>query len=572
MEQEAKRLEDFDAIQLKLASPEEILKWSCGEVTKPETINYRTQRAEKDGLFCEKIFGPSKNWECYCGKYKGIRYKGIVCDRCGVEVTRSSVRRERMGHIKLACPVSHIWFLRGVPSTIGLFFDNSFQNLEKVIYFGAYIVTKVDEKEKKKILNEIEKEYKAKLKNIKDKETKENLKIEKTKIVEEIKKLQKNQIISEAAYRDMSMKYGHIFEAGIGAEALRDIVKNIDIDEMVKELEEKLKKVLLSQEGKALRRLRLIKKMQASGIRPEWMFLTIIPVMPPDIRPVVQLDGGRFATSDVNDLYRRVINRNNRLKKLIELNAPEIICRNEKRMLQEAVDALIDNSVKTGQASMAALTGQKRKPKSLTDLLRGKQGRFRQNLLGKRVDYSGRSVIAVGPTLKLSQCGIPKKMALELFKPFVIRKLIENEFAYNVRGAGRLIEQGVNEVWAMLEEVIQDKYVLLNRAPTLHRLGVQAFRPVLIEGYAIRLHPLVCSAFNADFDGDQMAVHIPLSIEARKEAEEIMLSSKNLFKPATGDPIINPTQDMILGCYFITRIVNGLKGEGKILTDTNEAI
>ena len=572
MEQDVRRLEDLEAIQLKLAGPEEILRWSHGEVTKPETINYRTQRAEKDGLFCEKIFGPEKDWECYCGKYRRIRFKGIVCDRCGVEVTKSSVRRERMGHIKLAVPVSHIWFLRGVPSKMGLFFNMSFQNLEKIIYFGAYIITHIDEDGKMKVIKEIEKEYKTKLKNTKSKKEKEALRAVKNRAVEEVRRLQKNQILSEVAYQNLSMQYGHIFEAGIGAEALRNIVKEADLDKMVKESEKKTKKTSLSQRRKVLRQLRLIKRMQGSGIRPEWMFLTVLPVMPPNLRPMVQLDGGRFATSDVNDLYRRVINRNNRLKKLIELNAPEVICRNEKRMLQEAVDALIDNSARRGQGAVVASTGQKRQLKSLADMLKGKQGRFRQNLLGKRVDYSGRSVIVVGPELKIDQCGIPKKMALELFKPFVIRKLIENEITYNVRGAGRLIEQGTDEVWEMLEEVIQDRYVLLNRAPTLHRLGVQAFKPVLIEGYAIQIHPMVCLAFNADFDGDQMAVHVPLSFEAQKEAKEIMLSSKNLFKPATGESIVIPTQDIVLGCYFMTRIRDGAKGEGKIFANADEAI
>jgi len=572
MNDEVRKLEDFDAIQLKLAGPEQILRWSYGEVTKPETINYRTQRAEKDGLFCERIFGPEKDWECYCGKYRRIRYKGVVCDRCGVEVTRSSVRRERMGHIKLATPVSHIWFLRGVPSKLGLFFDMSFQSLERVIYFGAYIITKVDEKEKAKTLQEIVKEYKLKLKNSKDKKEKELLKNEKNKALEELKELRPNRILSEIDYRNLSLKYGHIFEAGIGAEALRDIVKEVDLDKMAKELSEKVKKTSLSQRRKLLRRLRLVKRMQKFNIRPEWMFITVLPVMPPEIRPMVQLDGGRFATSDVNDLYRRVINRNNRLKKLIELNAPEVICRNEKRMLQEAVDALIDNSARRGQRAVLASTGQKRQLKSLADMLKGKQGRFRQNLLGKRVDYSGRSVIVVGPELKLHQCGIPKRMALELFKPFVINKLIGNEFAYNVRGAGRLIEEGTDEVWAMLEQVTEDKYVLLNRAPTLHRLGVQAFKPVLIEGYAIQIHPMVCLAFNADFDGDQMAVHVPLSKKAQEEADQIMLSSKNLFKPATGESIVIPTQDIVLGCYFMTKIKEGTKGEGKIFANSSEAI
>jgi len=572
MDRETKKLDEFDAIQLKLASPEEILRWSYGEVTKPETINYRTQRAEKDGLFCERIFGPEKDWECYCGKYKRIRYKGIVCDRCGVEVTKSSVRRERMGHIKLAVPVSHIWFLRGVPSKMGLFFDMSFQSLEKVIYFGAYIVTDVDEKERTKTLTEIDKEYKTKFKNAHDQKEKDALKSLRNKTVEEIKRLHKYQVLPELSYQNMSMQYGHIFEANIGAEALRNLLKEVNLEQMAKELEEKAKKTSTSLKRKALRQLRLVKRMLSSGIRPEWMFITMLPVMPPELRPMVQLDGGRFATSDVNDLYRRVINRNNRLKRLMELNAPEVITRNEKRMLQEAVDALIDNSARRGQGVVVASTGQKRQLKSLADLLKGKQGRFRQNLLGKRVDYSGRSVIVVGPELKLHQCGLPKKMALELFKPFVIRKLIKNEIAFNIRGAGRLIEQGTDEVWAMLEEVIQDRYILLNRAPTLHRLGVQAFKPILIEGYAIKIHPMVCSAFNADFDGDQMAVHVPLSDEAQKEAREIMLSSKNLFKPATGESIVVPTKDIVLGCYFMSKITDKAKGEGKIFADSKEAI
>ncbi len=572
MKQKIRNLEDFDAVQIKLASPENILDWSTGEVTKPETINYRTQRSEKDGLFCEKIFGPTKDWECYCGKYRGIRYKGIVCDRCGVEVTRSSVRRERMGHIQLAAPISHIWFLRGVPSKMGLFFDMSFQNLEKIIYFGAYVVTKVNQQEKKKILKELDKEFKSKMPILKGKAEKEDLTAEKNEIVKKIKKLSRGQILLESDYKNMSMKYGHVFEAGTGSEILRNMAKETDLDQMAKNLKEQLSKSSSPQKRKILRRLRLIRRMQASDIKPEWMFLSVIPVMPPELRPMVQLDGSRFATSDVNDLYRRVINRNNRLKRLLELNAPEVICRNEKRMLQESVDALIDNSARGRQRAVMSSTGQKRELKSLADMLKGKQGRFRQNLLGKRVDYSGRSVIVVGPELKLHQCGIPKKMALELFKPFVIRKLIENEIAYNVRGAGRLIEQGTDDVWAMLEEAIKDRYVLLNRAPTLHRLGVQAFKPILIEGYAIQIHPLICSAFNADFDGDQMAVHVPLSQQAQKESQEIMLSSKNLFKPATGQSIVTPTQDMVLGCYFMSMIKPKELGEGKIFANSNEAI
>jgi len=572
MDFEEKKPEEFNGLQLKIAGPEEILSWSHGEITKPETINYRTQRAEKDGLFCEKIFGPEKDWECYCGKYRKIRYKGVVCDRCGVEVTRSIVRRERMGHIKLAVPISHIWFLRGVPSRIGLILDISVQKLEKVVYFVAYIITKVDEKAKEKAFNDIEKEFKAKLKTIKDKEAKKELKLARDKAKEELSKIKKLEIISELTFRYLSQRYSDVFSAGIGAEALRDICKELDLEKIVSELEEQLKKAESIQKRKILQRLRLIKGFQRVGIRPEWMFLTILPVMPADLRPMVQLDGGRYATSDVNDLYRRVINRNNRLKRLLELNAPEVICRNEKRMLQEAIDALIDNSARRGQKAVMAATGQKRQLKSLADQLKGKQGRFRQNLLGKRVDYSGRSVIVVGPELKLHQCGIPKTMALELFKPFIINKLIEREIVFNIRGARRLIEEGVEEVWAILEEVTERYYVLLNRAPTLHRLGVQAFKPILVEGLAIQLHPMICKAFNADFDGDQMAVHLPLSEKAQRESREIMLSSVNLFKPATGEPVAAPSQDIVLGCYFMTKIELGFKGEGKIFSTSEEAI
>jgi len=569
---EEKKPEEFDGLQLKIAGPEEILAWSHGEITKPETINYRTQRAEKDGLFCEKIFGPEKDWECYCGKYRKIRYKGVVCDRCGVEVTRSIVRRERMGHIKLAVPVSHIWFLRGVPSRIGLILDVSVQKLEKVTYFAAYIITRVDEKAKEKAFNDIGREYKAKLKTIQGKEAKKDLKMAYEKAKDELLKIKKLEIISELTFRFLSQKYSEVFTAGIGAEALRDICKDINLEKLALELEEQLKHVESLQKRKVLQRLRLVRGFQRAGIKPEWMFLVNLPVMPADLRPMVQLDGGRYATSDVNDLYRRVINRNNRLKRLLELNAPEVICRNEKRMLQEAIDALIDNSARRGQKAVMAATGQKRQLKSLADQLKGKQGRFRQNLLGKRVDYSGRSVIVVGPELKLHQCGLPKTMALELFKPFIINKLIEREIVFNIRGARRLIEEGVDEVWAILEEVTERYHVLLNRAPTLHRLGVQAFKPVLIEGLAIQVHPMVCKAFNADFDGDQMAVHLPLSEKAQRESREIMLSSVNLFKPATGDPIIAPSQDITLGCYFMTKIKAGLRGEGKIFSCPEEAI
>jgi len=572
MQDEIKKLDDFDALQIKLASPEDILDWSYGEITKPETINYRTQRSEKDGLFCERIFGPEKDWECYCGKYRRIRYKGVVCDRCGVEVTRSIVRRERMGHIKLAVPVSHIWFLRGIPSRIGLMINTSVQKLEKVIYFGAYIITEVNKDAKVKAFKEIEKEYQSKLKITKGKDNKKTLKIARDRAKDELNKIKELEIISEIVYRRLSQKFSEVFKAGIGAEAVRDILKKIDLDKLSKELEEELKKTSAVQRKKVLSRIRLVKGLRNAGIRPEWMFITILPVQPPDLRPMVQLDGGRYATSDVNDLYRRVINRNNRLKRLLELNAPEVICRNEKRMLQEAIDALIDNTARRGQKAVMATTGQRRQLKSLADMLRGKQGRFRQNLLGKRVDYSGRSVIVVGPELKLHECGIPKTMALELFKPFVINKLIERELAYNIRGARRLIEEGVDDVWAILEEITNNYYVLLNRAPTLHRLSVQAFKPRLIEGLAIQIHPLVCQAFNADFDGDQMAVHLPLSEKAQKEAKELMLSSVNLFKPATGDAITVPTQDIVLGCFFLTKMIKGAKGNGKIFSSVKEGI
>jgi len=566
------KVSDFQAIGLRLASPDDILAWSHGEVMKPETINYRTQKPEKDGLFSEQIFGPEKDWECYCGKYRRIRYKGIICDKCGVEVTRSIVRRERMGHITLAAPVSHIWFLRGVPSRIGLVLDLSVQELEKVIYFASYIVTKVDEAARERTLKEIDKEYKQKIKAASSAAERQRIKESRDKNVAELKSLYKLKILSEIDYFDLSMRYAEVFEVGIGAEAIRRILTSIDLGVLRSELQAETKELADIAKKRAMKRMRLVEGMIREKIRPEWMIVTVLPVLPPDLRPMVALDGGRYATSDLNDLYRRVINRNNRLKRLIELNAPEVICRNEKRMLQEAVDALIDNSARRGQGPVMAATGQKRQLKSLADMLKGKQGRFRQNLLGKRVDYSGRSVIVVGPNLKLYQCGLPKHMALELFKPFVIQKLVERELAHNIRGAGRLIEQETDEAWEILEEVIQDKYVLLNRAPTLHRLGIQAFKPVLIEGSAIQIHPVVCRAFNADFDGDQMAVHLPLTEEAQAEAGKIMLSANNLLKPATGDPIAIPTQDMILGCYWMTKMKDGVKGEGKIFGSVKEAI
>jgi DNA-directed RNA polymerase subunit beta' len=590
-------ISDLQALKLKVASPEMILEWSHGEVIKPETINYRTQKPEMDGLFCERTFGPVKDWECYCGKYKRIRYKGIVCDKCGVEVTRSVVRRERMGHITLAVPVSHIWFLRGVPSKLGLLLDLSVQNLEKVVYFASYIVTRVDELAKEEARTRVDGEFKARKKEIsreyqdifnqlnlqkeeelaatekasgkksieakfetqilkREEQKKEDL-AELAKAVDsakkELKELAPLKIISEMEYRDLSLKYGQVFEARIGAEAIYEVLQSMDTDKRIEELTTEAKKTTTAKRKKLLRRLKLLKDLKSAGVRPHWMMIKELPVIPPDLRPMVQLDGGRFASSDLNDLYRRVINRNNRLKKLLELNAPEVICRNEKRMLQEAVDALIDNSARRGKA-VAASTGQKRTLKSLSDMLKGKQGRFRQNLLGKRVDYSGRSVIVVGPKLKLDECGIPKTMALELFKPFVIGQLIKREFAHNVRSASKLIETGTVEVWDILEEVISDSYVFLNRAPTLHRLGIQAFRPLLIEGKAIQIHPMVCQAFNADFDGDQMAVHVPLTFMARKEAKEIMLSAKNLLKPADGEPVATADKDMVLGCYYMTNM------------------
>ncbi|MDD3386527.1 MAG: DNA-directed RNA polymerase subunit beta' [Candidatus Pacebacteria bacterium] len=571
---------NLESIKIKIASPQDILSWSHGEVTKPETINYRTQRPEKDGLFCEKIFGPTKDYECFCGKYKRVRYKGIVCDRCGVEITKSSVRRERMGHIKLATPVSHIWFLKGIPSRIGMVLGLPLHKIEEVIYFVSYVITKVDEDLKTGILNEIEEEFKSKSRDIKksienEKQQAtalEELKKAKEKAKQELSSINPLEVLSEVDYHKLSLKYGEIFEAGTGAEVLKELFTKVDLAKEIVKIEKELEGKKSAEDKKIiLRRLKVFKDMKAANIRPEWMFIDVLPVLPPDLRPMVQLDGGRYASSDLNDLYRRVINRNNRLKYLLEINAPDVIVRNEKRMLQEAVDALIDNKMRKSTTTQAS-TGGKRLLKSLADMLQGKNGRFRQNLLGKRVDYSGRSVIVVGANLKLHQCGVPKKMALELFKPFVIKKILEKELAFNVRGASRLIEEETNEVWESLEEVVKDKLVLLNRAPTLHRLGVQAFSPILIEGEAIRLHPLVCTAFNADFDGDQMAIHVPLSDEAQKEAKERILSSANLLKPSTGDPVMIPTKDMILGCYYLTKIVPGLEGEGRVFGSKEEAL
>jgi DNA-directed RNA polymerase subunit beta' len=566
------KISDFNVVQLKLASPETIKSWSSGEVMRPETINYRTQKYEKEGLFCEKIFGPSKDWECYCGKYKKIRYKGIVCDKCGVEVTRSIVRRERMGHIELATPVSHIWFLKGLPSKIGLALDMSSVALEKVIYFASYIITSIDEEARKETLDNLEADCKNKIKIADKKSEKDNFKKIFKQTGDELKSLHKKQILTEIEYYDFSRKFGQVFEASIGAEAIEKLLLEINLDKEIESLKENIDKKTAIDRKKIIKRLRLFRGLKMANLRPEWMMLKVIPIIPPDIRPMVQLDGERFATSDLNDLYRRIINRNNRLKKLINLGAPEVIQRNEKRMLQEAVDALIDNSTRRNQTRVAASTGQNRPLKSVADMLKGKQGRFRQNLLGKRVDYSGRSVIVIGPNLKLDECGIPKKMALELFKPFIINKLIENEFAHNVRIAGRMVDEEAEEAYEMLEQIIDHQFVMLNRAPTLHRLSIQAFRPKLIEGKAIQVHPLVCAAFNADFDGDQMAVHVPLAEKARKECEEIMLSSQNLLKPSSGEPIVNPSQDIVLGMYYLTQIKEGLKGEGKYFSSIEDII
>ena len=518
---------NYEAIKIGLASPDKIREWSHGEVKKPETINYRTLKPEKDGLFCEKIFGPSKDWECHCGKYKKIRYKGVVCDKCGVEVTKSSVRRERMGHIELAAPVSHIWYFKGIPSRMGLILDMSPRILEKVLYFAAYIV--IDE-------GNTNLEYK--------------------------------QVINETEFREAYEQYGNTFRVGMGAEAIKEILSKIDLDKESKELKKELRDSKGQKRARIIKRLEVIEAFRESGNRPEWMIMEAIPVIPPDLRPMVQLDGGRFATSDLNDLYRRIINRNNRLKKLMGLGAPDIIVRNEKRMLQEAVDALIDN----GRRGRPVTGPGNRALKSLSDMLKGKQGRFRQNLLGKRVDYSGRSVIVVGPELKIYQCGLPKEMAIELFKPFVMKELVEKGTAHNIKSAKKMVEKLDPEVWDVLEEVIKDHPVMLNRAPTLHRLGIQAFEPVLVEGKAIKLHPLVCTAFNADFDGDQMAVHVPLSVEAQAECRFLLLSPNNLLKPSDGGPVAVPSQDMVLGIYYLTLEKENQKGEGRLFKDINEAI
>ncbi|HEY1037251.1 MAG TPA: DNA-directed RNA polymerase subunit beta' [Candidatus Paceibacterota bacterium] len=567
-------IDEFNSVVLKLASPDRIREWSYGEVTKPETMNYRTQRSEKNGLFDEKIFGPEKDYECYCSKYKGIRYKGIVCEKCGVELTRSIVRRERMGHIELSVPVAHIWYLRTLPSRIATVLGMSAADVEKVVYFAGYLVTAVNKDEKEKLLKELDGEYKNKVKSLSDEKSREALTELLMGAKREIESIEIGKVLDEVEYHKFSLKYGVCFTAGIGAEAVFNIFKQLDMKKLLVQLEEGLQKVSAAEREKLMRRVSLVKSMSRSAIRPEWMFINALPVIPAALRPMVALEGGRHATSDVNDLYRRVINRNNRLKKLKEINAPDVILRNEKRILQEAVDALIDNSIRNGSTVYAGLNAAQRRPlKSLADNLKGKRGLFRQNLLGKRVDYSGRSVIVVGPDLKLNQCGLPKHMALELFRPFVISELLKREMAFNIRGASRLIDDGIPEVWAILEQVIKNKRVLLNRAPTLHRLSIQAFMPVLIEGNAIQVHPLVCSPFNADFDGDTMAVHVPLSEEAQKEAEMIMESSKNILKPGSGDPTVtNKMLDIVLGSYWMTKNVAGELGEGKVFASPEEAV
>jgi DNA-directed RNA polymerase subunit beta' len=586
-------INDFDAVRISLASPEQIRSWSYGEVTKPETINYRTLKPERDGLFCERIFGPTKDFECYCGKYKRIRYKGVICDKCGVEVARAKVRRERMGHIELACPVSHIWFAKGIPSRLGLLLDLSPRSLEHVLYFSQYIVTQVNKDAREAAIKQlpedaarnIEERQKAldakvvemeqaqatveEINKVRGEFTNEKAKIEEelAQDTEKIKGLYIRELLTENQYHDYKQKYGNVFEAGMGAEAILQIMKGINLDEIRNKLLQETQSSSGQRRKKASKQLRVVEAFRNSGNKPEWMILTVLPVLPPDLRPMVQLDGGRFATSDLNDLYRRVINRNNRLHHLIDIGAPEIIIRNEKRMLQEAVDSLIDN----GRRGRAISISGNHKLKSLSDMLRGKQGRFRQNLLGKRVDYSGRSVIVCGPDLQLHQCGLPRRMALELFKPFVMRRLVAQGLAPNIKSARRLVERAKSEVYDILEEVVKERPVLLNRAPTLHRLSIQAFEPVLIDGSAIQIHPLVCSAFNADFDGDQMAVHVPLSRAAVKEARDMMLSHHNILLPSSGDPTVSPTLDMVLGCYYLTTIRTQRKEGGKVYGSFEEA-
>ena len=601
---------DFNAIRISLASPEQVKQWSYGEVLKPETINYRTLRPEKDGLFCERIFGPTKDWECYCGKYKKIRYRGVICDRCGVEVARAKVRRERMGHIALAAPVAHIWFAKGIPSRLGLLLDVSPRNLERVLYFAQYIVTRVDPLLQTRRIEELQLEHDEKretleqqmnerittlqgeLESLAGSESEDAAAQRKTleeqlsalanardeqlaeldqdlgKETAEVQSLKLLMLLTESRHRELSDKYGDVFRAGMGAEAILDILRSLDLQEEMQHLKEEVRTTSGQRRKKAVKRIQVIEAFHSSGNKPEWMIMTALPVLPPDLRPMVQLDGGRFATSDLNDLYRRVINRNNRLKRLLDLGAPAIIIRNEKRMLQEAVDDLIDN----GRRGRAIVGSHNHQLKSLSDLLRGKQGRFRQNLLGKRVDYGGRSVIVVGPSLRLHECGLPKKMALELFKPFVMNRLVMQGMAHNIKSAKRMVERARPEVWDILEEVIQTRPVMLNRAPTLHRLGIQAFMPTLVEGSAIQLHPLVCAAFNADFDGDQMAVHVPLSREAVQEARNVMLSTHNMLSPSSGEPLVAPTYEIVLGCYYLTQTREGAKGEGGRYRDFDDVL
>ncbi|MFC2050321.1 DNA-directed RNA polymerase subunit beta', partial [Chloroflexota bacterium] len=590
---------DFNAVRISLASPEQVKSWSYGEVTEPETINYRTLKPEKDGLFCERIFGPTKNYECYCGKYKKIRYRGITCDRCGVVVEHSRVRRTRMGHIELAAPVAHIWFAKGVPSRLALLLDVSPRNLERVLYFAQYIVTSVNESVRDERIKELKErfsqriaeeeqllenqvaEIEAKVQQPPDQEAIEKINNLRREFadkrgelggefqdkISELENLKPLKLLSEGQYQEIRQEFGDFFEVDMGAEAVIDVLKDINLEKLRLKLVEEVRSSSGQRRKKASKRMRVVEAFWRSGNKPEWMILTVLPVLPPELRPIVQLDGGRFATSDLNDLYRRVINRNNRLRRLIDLGAPEIIIRNEKRMLQEAVDALIDG----GRKGRVPIVRGTHRLKSLSDMLRGKQGRFRQNLLGKRVDYSGRSVIVVGPELKLHQCGLPKHMALELFKPFIMRRLIEQGYAHNIKSARRQVEKARPEVWDILEEVVKEHPVLLNRAPTLHRLSVQAFEPVLIEGSAIQIHPLVCSAFNADFDGDQMAVHVPLSRAAVKEARDKMLSIYNMLLPSCGEPVMTPTLDMVLGCYYLTNTRPGTRGEGMVFCDFEEA-
>ena len=603
---------DFNAIRISLASPEQVKIWSYGEITKPETINYRTLRPEKDGLFCERIFGPTKDWECYCGKYKKIRYKGVICDRCGVEVARSKVRRERMGRITLAAPVAHIWFSKGTPSRLGLLLDLSPRNLDRVLYFAQYLVTGVDDQLRGAAIEQLQRELEQETEKLdaeaeekleplrarldessegdkkptkalaKERKTleeeiqqttaqletdKEELESDITGQIDELESLQVGQLLTESRYREMRDHQGLVFKAKMGAEAVLEVLQTIDLDSMRDTLQEEMRSTSGQRRKKAIKRLRVVEAFRKSGNKPEWMVFTVLPVLPPELRPMVQLDGGRFATSDLNDLYRRGINRNNRLKRLIDLQAPEIIVRNEKRMLQEAVDALVDN----GRRGRPVSGSHNHRLKSLSDLLRGKQGRFRQNLLGKRVDYSGRSVIIAGPSLKLHQCGLPRRMALELFKPFVMNRLVMQGYAHNIKSAKRIADSVRPEVWDILEEVVQNRPILLNRAPTLHRLGIQAFEPVLIEGSAIQVHPLVCTAFNADFDGDQMAVHVPLSKGSVLEAKRMMLSTNNMLSPSSGDPIVAPTLDIVLGCYYLTMVEENAKGTGRRFSSLEDA-